>query len=145
MNTPVSNGNEGTQNRQESSDQQPSSIAEAMILDTEAAVIANFEFLGHTDMDMEEEEGDGDDEIYDANTDTKPNKASIPLLAEDVDTDAEAEVLNELNLLTEIEESPPGSIHLEMNSSKGLVNPFLFVYFKIKYKPTTIIDIRNSL
>ncbi|XP_025152436.1 uncharacterized protein LOC112588102 isoform X2 [Harpegnathos saltator] len=116
-----------------------------MILDTEAAVIANFEFLGHTDMDMEEEEGDGDDEIYDANTDTKPNKASIPLLAEDVDTDAEAEVLNELNLLTEIEESPPGSIHLEMNSSKGLVNPFLFVYFKIKYKPTTIIDIRNSL
>ncbi|XP_025158419.1 uncharacterized protein LOC112589434 [Harpegnathos saltator] len=70
-------------------------------------------------MDMEEEKGDGDDEIYDANTDTKPNKASIPLLAEDVDTDAEAEVLNELNLLTEIEESPPGSIHLEMNSSKG--------------------------
>ncbi|XP_025153219.1 uncharacterized protein LOC112588230 [Harpegnathos saltator] len=49
----------------------------AMILDTEAAVIANFEFLGHTDMDMEEEEGDGEDEIYDANTDTKPNKASL--------------------------------------------------------------------
>lgn len=46
-------------------------------------------------------------------------QASIPLLAEDVDTDAEAEeVLNELNLLTEIEESPPGSIHLEMNSSE---------------------------
>ncbi|XP_025153764.1 uncharacterized protein LOC112588360 isoform X2 [Harpegnathos saltator] len=92
-----------------------------MILDTEAAVIANFEFLRHTDMDMEEEEGDGDDEIYNANTDTKPNKASIPLLAEDVDTDAEAEVLNELNLLTEIEESPPGSIHLEMNSPKGFI------------------------
>ncbi|XP_025155191.1 uncharacterized protein LOC105187875 isoform X2 [Harpegnathos saltator] len=93
-----------------------------MMLDTEATVIANFEFLGHTDMDMEEEEGDGDDEIYDANTDTKPNKASIFLLAEDVDTDAEAEVLNELNFLTEIEESPPGSIHLEMNSSKGLLH-----------------------
>lgn len=57
--------------------QQPSSIAEAMILDTEAAVIANFEFLGHTDMDMEEEEGDGEDEIYDANTDTKPNKVIL--------------------------------------------------------------------
>lgn len=139
-------------------------MAEAMILDTEAAVIANFEFLGHTDMDMEEEEGDVEDEIYDANTDTKPNKVidyyylytfiifhfmiyllsvimcyiyyvlcvilfhmtfvfflqtSMPLLGEDVDTDAEAEeVLNELNLLTEIEESPPGSIHLEMNSSE---------------------------
>ncbi|EFN83920.1 hypothetical protein EAI_13373 [Harpegnathos saltator] len=50
MNTPALNGNERTQNRQESSDQQPSSIAEAMVLDTEAAVIANFEFLGHTDM-----------------------------------------------------------------------------------------------
>lgn len=48
-----------------------------MILDTEAAVIANFEFLGHTDMDMEEEEGDVEDEIYDANTDTKPNKVII--------------------------------------------------------------------
>jgi hypothetical protein len=45
-----------------------------MILDTEAAVIANFEFLGHTDMDMEEEEVDGEDEIYDANTDSKANK-----------------------------------------------------------------------
>lgn len=52
-------------------------MAEAMILDTEAAVIANFEFLGHTDMDMEEEEGDVEDEIYDTNTDTKPNKVII--------------------------------------------------------------------
>lgn len=60
--------------------QKPSSIAEAMILDTEAAVIANFEFLGHTDMDMEEEEGDGEDEIYDANTDTKPNKVMFIII-----------------------------------------------------------------
>ncbi|KMQ90980.1 striatin-3 isoformx2 [Lasius niger] len=136
MNTPALNGNEGIVQAIEKPEcneshlrrakqqypqkkQQPSSIAEAMILDTEAAVIANFEFLGHTDMDMEEEEGDVEDEIYDANTDSKPNKASMPLLGEDVDTDAEAEeVLNELNLLTEIEESPPGSIHLEMNSSE---------------------------
>ncbi|XP_050445186.1 striatin-3 isoform X1 [Cataglyphis hispanica] len=133
MNTPALNGNEGKVKRYDCNEshlhraklqpfqkkQQPSSMAEAMILDTEAAVIANFEFLGHTDMDMEEEEGDVEDEIYDANTDTKPNKTSMPLLGEDVDTDAEAEeVLNELNLLTEIEESPPGSIHLEMNSSE---------------------------
>lgn len=44
-------------------------------------------------------------------------QASI-VLHEDVIgcTDAEAEeVLNELNLLTEIEESSPGPIHLEMN------------------------------
>ncbi|XP_018397214.1 PREDICTED: striatin-3 isoform X2 [Cyphomyrmex costatus] len=135
MNTPALNGNEEiVQDNQDlrkyknyirrgfqhhDPKKQPSSIAEAMILDTEAAVIANFEFLRHTDMDMEEEEGDVEDEIYDANADTKSNKASIPLLAEDVDTDAEAEeVLNELNLLTEIEESPPGSINLEMNSAE---------------------------
>lgn len=133
MNTPALNGNEGTQERQESSDinlmlpgkqqkkQQPSSITEAMILDTEAAVIANFEFLGHTDMDMEEEEGDVEDEIYNTNADTKPNKASI-ILHEDVIgcADAEAEeVLNELNLLTEIEESSPGPIHLEMNMNSS--------------------------
>lgn len=48
-----------------------------MLLETEAAVIANFEFLRHTDMDMEEEEGDVEDEIYDANTDTKPNKVNF--------------------------------------------------------------------
>lgn len=40
--------------------------------------------------------------------DPKPNKPPM-LLTEDVDAEAE-EVLNELNLLTEIEESPPGSI-----------------------------------
>ncbi|XP_025156243.1 uncharacterized protein LOC112588990 [Harpegnathos saltator] len=83
MDTPALNGNEGTQNRQKSSDvslilQGTSEKAtaifysrKAMILDTEAAVIANFEFLGHTDMDMEEEEGDGEDQIYDAITDKK--------------------------------------------------------------------------
>lgn len=55
-----------------------------MILDTEAAVIANFEFLGHTDMDMEEEEGDVEDEIYDANTETKPNKVIFIILYSNV-------------------------------------------------------------
>lgn len=38
------------------------------------------------------------------------------LLTEDVDAEAE-EVLNELNLLTEIEESPPGSVHLDIYST----------------------------
>lgn len=51
-----------------------------MILDTEAAVIANFEFLGHTDMDMEEEEGDVEDEIYNTNADTKPNKVMFTII-----------------------------------------------------------------
>lgn len=113
INTPALNGNESSVKTKSNTrrapgkkvEQQPTSIAEAMILDTEAAVMANFEFLAHTDMDMEEEEGDVEDEMYDTNIEPKSNKASI-LIAEDVDAEAE-EVLNQLNLLTEIEESPP--------------------------------------
>lgn len=45
-----------------------------MIFDTEAAVMANFEFLAQTGMDMEEEEGDVEDDTYDTNMDPKPNK-----------------------------------------------------------------------
>ncbi|XP_031770932.1 striatin-3 isoform X3 [Apis florea] len=122
MNTPALNGNEPSNKqtsdnsdtgllnsvRRTSEKKQRSSIAEAIILDTEAAVMANFEFLANTDMDMEEEEGDVEDDTYDTNMDPKPNKPPM-LLTEDVDAEAE-EVLNELNLLTEIEESPPGSI-----------------------------------
>ncbi|XP_031843820.1 connector of kinase to AP-1 isoform X2 [Nomia melanderi] len=118
MNTPALNGNEPsnkqtieTSIRRVPGKKQPSSIAEAMILDTEAAVMANFEFLTHTDMDMEEEEGDVEDDTFDTNIESKPNKTSM-LLTEDVDAEAE-EVLNELNLLTETEESPPGSVHLD--------------------------------
>ena len=56
---------------------QPSSIAEAMILDTEAAVMANFEFLAHTDIDMDEDENDGEEEMYDSNPDSKQNKVRL--------------------------------------------------------------------
>lgn len=123
--------------------QQPSSIAEAMILDTEAAVMANFDFLAHTDIDMEEEDNDGEEDIYDSNTDAQQNKVRVAisflytlidsaknideivcfffslvqtsiLLGEDVDAEAE-EVLNELNLLTEHEES---IIHVDMDTNE---------------------------
>ncbi|XP_023248070.1 striatin-4-like [Copidosoma floridanum] len=90
----------------------PTSMAEAMIMKTEAAVMANFEFLAHTDIDIEEDENDGEEEIYDSNTDSKQNKTSI-MLGEDVDAEAE-EVLNELNLLTEHEEA---IIHVDMDTS----------------------------
>ncbi|XP_053979694.1 striatin isoform X2 [Hylaeus anthracinus] len=121
MNTPALNGNEPSNKQVKenyvcrvSEKKNPSSIAEAMILDTEAAVLANFEFLAQTDMDMEEEEGDVEDDTFDSNMDPKPNKTI--LRTEDVDAEAE-EVLNELNLLTEIEESPPGSVHLDIYST----------------------------
>ncbi|XP_014206120.1 striatin-4 isoform X2 [Copidosoma floridanum] len=104
----------------------PTSMAEAMIMKTEAAVMANFEFLAHTDIDIEEDENDGEEEIYDSNTDSKQNKvsdniifnsndfnATSIMLGEDVDAEAE-EVLNELNLLTEHEEA---IIHVDMDTS----------------------------
>lgn len=40
---------------------QPATMAEAMILDTEAAVMANFEFLGQTDVEMSDEDEIADD------------------------------------------------------------------------------------
>lgn len=41
--------------------QQHSSLTEAMILDTEAAVMANFEFLGQADVDLDDDEDMSDD------------------------------------------------------------------------------------
>lgn len=40
---------------------QPSSLAEAMIMDTEAAVMANLDFLANADVDMDDDEDMGDD------------------------------------------------------------------------------------
>lgn len=46
------------------------------MLDTEAAVMANFEFLTHTDMDIGGVEGDVEDDTYDTNMDLKSNKVT---------------------------------------------------------------------
>ncbi|XP_044588996.1 striatin isoform X4 [Cotesia glomerata] len=84
-------------------EEQPSSFTEAIIFDTEASVMANFEFLAHTDIDVEEEDVENEDELYDQDVKKqKQNKESI-MLVEDVDVEAE-EVFNELNLLTETED-----------------------------------------
>ncbi|KAF4518834.1 hypothetical protein B566_EDAN008163 [Ephemera danica] len=117
---PAVNGNESS-NKRASETQgrrtpakkaQPSSLTEAMILDTEAAVMANFEFLS-PDVDMDDEDDmsddldDGqDDETDDVKTAKRKNKTMLPHegLADDVDAEAE-EVLNELNLLTESEDA----------------------------------------
>lgn len=94
---------------------QPSSMAEAMMLDTEAAVMANFEFLQQQDVDMEDDDDMSDDLDLDTTEEVddddvrsvkRKGKTSIILneaLADDVDAEAE-EVLNELNLLTEVSE-----------------------------------------
>ncbi|OAD61332.1 Striatin-3 [Eufriesea mexicana] len=85
MNTPALNGNEPS-NKQTSENsvhrvpgkklEQPSSIAETIMLDTEAAVAASFEFLAHTDMDIEGAERDVEDDTYDTNMDPKSNKVT---------------------------------------------------------------------
>lgn len=41
--------------------QAPPSLAEAMILDTEAAVMANFEFLANEEVDMDDDDDMSDD------------------------------------------------------------------------------------
>lgn len=65
--SPNVNGNENNKRASESQGRrtpakksQPATMAEAMILDSEAAVMANFEFLGQTDVEMSD-----DDEIAD--------------------------------------------------------------------------------
>ena len=139
-NTPAPNGNQSTKKmvrgKKPANQREKVSIPQAMLMETEAAVMANFEFLAHTDIDMEDDDNDGNEEIYDShNTDTKQNKVSNKLISlnqgsikllkvlfilkasmllrEDVDAEAE-EVLNELNLLTEHEES---IIHLDMQAT----------------------------
>ncbi|XP_078040294.1 connector of kinase to AP-1 [Augochlora pura] len=84
---------------------------EEIMIDSEAAFMEKFELLARQEMDIEEEEGDVEDDSYDTNIALKTNKSSM-LLNEDVDAEAE-EVINELKFLTEIEESPAGSVHLD--------------------------------
>lgn len=63
---------------------QPASMAEAMILDSEAAVMANFEFLGQTDVEMSDDDDVSDDldlvnegEETDTKTSKRKTKAII--------------------------------------------------------------------
>ncbi|CAD7078740.1 unnamed protein product [Hermetia illucens] len=80
---------------------------DAMILDTEAAVMANFAFLAQTDVEMSDDDDisedldmvTGENEDSDVKT-TKRSKGKNIIMGEDVDAEAK-EVLNELNLLTE--------------------------------------------
>lgn len=87
---------------------QPRSMAEAMILDTEAA-IANLDFFSTTDVDMEDEDEMNDDVDVEAADDMVDEVKALKRigklenLGDDVDAEA-MEVLNELNLLSESEE-----------------------------------------
>ncbi|CAG9822648.1 unnamed protein product [Phaedon cochleariae] len=83
---------------------QPSSLAEAMMLDTEAAVMANLEFLSNADVDMDDDEDMSDDvDIEQADDiDDDVTIGGKKGLGDDVDAIA-LEVFNELNRLSEAE------------------------------------------
>ncbi|KAJ8944222.1 hypothetical protein NQ318_001642 [Aromia moschata] len=90
---------------------QPSSLAEAMMLDTEGAIIANLDFLSNTDVDMDDGEDMSDDVDIepsdDIEDDVKVGKQKDKLdnnlgLGDDVDAIA-LEVFNELNRISDSE------------------------------------------
>uniref|UniRef100_A0AAG5DED9 Striatin N-terminal domain-containing protein n=1 Tax=Anopheles atroparvus TaxID=41427 RepID=A0AAG5DED9_ANOAO len=110
------NVNGGTESNKRASESQgrrtpakkPSSVTEAMILDSEAAVIANFEFLAREDVEMSDDD-DVSDEIdvvgdsEDTDMKTTKRKAKGSTLNDDIDAETD-EVINELNPLTEGED-----------------------------------------
>lgn len=144
--SPNVNGNESNKRASESQGRrtpakksQQAAMAEAMILDSEAAVMANFEFLGQADVEMPDDDGISDelDMVVSDENDVKTTKRktkgiimndgkcikgnhfnSIQLntinVVADVDAEAE-EVLNELNSLTEGE----GANLITSNKSQG--------------------------
>ncbi|XP_058445822.1 striatin-3 isoform X2 [Malaya genurostris] len=95
------NINGGSENNKRASESQ------AMIMDSEAAVIANFEFLAQADTEMSDDDDMSDEIGENEETDMKTTKRKAKgVTMNDDDVDAEAdEVINELNLLTEGEDS----------------------------------------
>ncbi|XP_058820105.1 striatin-3 isoform X2 [Topomyia yanbarensis] len=95
------NINGGSENNKRASESQ------AMIMDSEAAVIANFEFLAQADAEMSDDDDMSDEIGENEETDMKTTKRKAKgVTMNDDDVDAEAdEVINELNLLTEGEDS----------------------------------------
>lgn len=84
---------------------QPGTLAEEMILDTEAA-IANLEFFSTGDVDMEDDDEMSDDVDVEAADDMIDDVKALKRIGklENLDDDVDAEVmavLNDLNLLSE--------------------------------------------
>ncbi|KAK6640649.1 hypothetical protein RUM44_012346 [Polyplax serrata] len=104
------NENQGRQTPAKKS--QPASLTEAMqrhnreamMLETEAAIMANFEYLGHDDVEMDDEDmgDDLEDQQDDDQDDIKSAKHKSKALFDNNDVDPEVEeVLNEFSLITE--------------------------------------------
>ncbi|KAL7738974.1 hypothetical protein ACLKA6_001367 [Drosophila palustris] len=79
---------------------------DAIILDTEAAVMANFEFLGPTEMSDDDEISDDLEMVATDNEDTDVKMAKRPksgkdMLTEDLEAEVGEQLLNDMNLMTE--------------------------------------------
>ncbi|XP_016968589.1 striatin-4 isoform X2 [Drosophila biarmipes] len=101
--SPNINGNESNKRASETEVQQ--SIDE-IIVDTEAAVMANFEFLGATEMSDDDEISDDLEMVATDNDDTdvklaKRSKSGKDMLTEDLEADVGEQLLNDMNLMTE--------------------------------------------
>ncbi|XP_017859324.1 PREDICTED: striatin-4 isoform X2 [Drosophila arizonae] len=101
--SPNINGNESNKRASESEVQQSN---DAIILDTEAAVMANFEFLGPTEMSDDDEISDDLEMVATDNEDTDVKMAKRPksgkdMLTEDLEAEVGEQLLNDMNLITE--------------------------------------------
>ncbi|XP_017854773.1 striatin isoform X2 [Drosophila busckii] len=109
--SPNINGNESNKRASESDVQQSN---DAIILDTEAAVMANFEFLGPTEMSDDDEISDDLEMVATDNDDNDVKMAKRPksgkdMLSEDLEAEVGEHLLNDMNLMAE-----------EVDSSLGL-------------------------
>ncbi|XP_034471726.1 striatin-4 isoform X2 [Drosophila innubila] len=101
--SPNINGNESNKRASESEVQQSN---DAIILDTEAAVMANFEFLGPTEMSDDDEISDDLEMVATDNEDTDVKMAKRPksgkdMLTEDLEAEVGEQLMNDMNLMTE--------------------------------------------
>ncbi|KAI4463087.1 striatin [Holotrichia oblita] len=101
---------------------QPSSLAEAMMMETEAAVMVNLDFLTNADVDMEDDDDINEDVELEPGDEMDDDVKAVKRKGKlDDDVDAEAmEVLNELNLLSESVDHQRQDIKEESNEwNKG--------------------------
>ncbi|XP_070499649.1 striatin-3 [Chironomus tepperi] len=98
-----------SQGRDQPAKKSQQAMADALLLDTEAAVMSSFAFLEPADVEMDEEDymGDDMDLVTGSDSDIKQLKMKTKgVIVNDDDADAEAEeVLNDLNRLAEGEDA----------------------------------------
>ncbi|XP_015036023.1 striatin isoform X1 [Drosophila persimilis] len=110
--SPNINGNESnkrasdTEGRHTPAKKQVQQASDGIIIDTEAAVMANFEFLGPTEMSDDDEISDDLEMVATDSDDTdvklaKRAKSGKDMLTEDLEAEVGEQLLNDMNLINE--------------------------------------------